>query len=217
MCGRYVLYGPDSRVVEAFDLRGMAPLLPRYNITPGTGVLVVRQTPEGRHAATVRWGLKRNGTVANLRDDSVGKPWAWRLLHSRCVLPANGFYEWQAPSSPGARKQPWYVAPASGGLLAFAAVLGDWEETGVALFTTPANDPMRAIHDRMPVLLDAAGIARWLDPYTPAADAAHLLRPAPDAANRAWRVSTAVNDAHHEGPRLIEPLPGGDAETQRPR
>ena len=208
MCGRYVLYGPDSRLVEGFDLRAIPPLLPRYNITPGSAVLAILQGPEGRRAQTLRWGLKRNGSVANVRDDSVAKPWAWRLLHERCVLPADGFYEWQAPGGAGARKQPWYVSSASGGLLAFAGVLGHWEEAGVAIFTTGPNESMRPIHERMPVLLDAAGIDRWLDPHTPAAQAAQLLRPAPDATIRAWPVSTAVNDAHHEGAQLIEPLPG---------
>jgi putative SOS response-associated peptidase YedK len=208
MCGRYVLYGPDSRLVEGFDLRAPPPLLPRYNITPGSAVLAIREGPEGRLAESIRWGLKRNGSVANVRDDSVAKPWAWRLLHARCVLPANGFYEWQVPGDPRARKQPWYLTSPGGGLLAFAGVVGRWEDAGVALFTTGPNETMRPIHDRMPVLLDAAGVDRWLDPHTPVAQAVALLRPAPDAALRAWPVSTAVNDAHHEGAQLIEPLPG---------
>ncbi|GAA4404929.1 SOS response-associated peptidase [Quisquiliibacterium transsilvanicum] len=212
MCGRYVLYGPGSRLVEGFDLRATPPLLPRYNIAPGSPVLAILQGPEGRRAQTLRWGLKRNGSVPNVRDDSVAKPWAWRLMHERCVLPADGFYEWQAPNDPGARKQPWYVSASSGGFLAFAGVLGHWDEAGVALFTTGPNGTMRPIHERMPVLLDAAGVARWLDPHTPAAQAAQLLRPAPDAAIRAWPVSTAVNDAHHEGAQLIERLPGEPGE-----
>ncbi|HWS74026.1 MAG TPA: SOS response-associated peptidase [Quisquiliibacterium sp.] len=213
MCGRYVLYGPDSRLIEAFDLRELPPLLPRYNITPGAQILIVREGAHGRQAETVRWGLKRNGTVANLRDDSAGKPWAWPLLHARCVIPANGFYEWQPASAGVARKQPFYIAPASGDFFAFAGAVGKWDDMGAALFTTGPNATMRPIHDRMPVLLDRTAIAAWLDPHTPTVDAVHLLRPAPDSAIRAWPVSHAVNDAHHEGPQLIEPLHG----DQRPR
>lgn len=206
MCGRYVLYGPDSRLVEGFDLRTPPLLLPRYNITPGSAVLAIFQGPQGRQAREVRWGLKRNGSVANVRDDSVAKPWAWRLLHTRCVLPANGFYEWQALRDSGGRKQPWYLSSPTDRLLAFAAVLGRWDEDGVALFTAGPNETMRPIHDRMPVLLDAEGVDRWLDPHTPVAEATHLLRPAAEKALRAWPVSSAVNDARHEGEQLIAPL-----------
>ena len=209
MCGRYVLYGPDSRLVEAFDLRGGAALLPRYNIAPGSGVVVIRQDEQGRHAETLRWGLRRNGSVANLRDDSAGKSWAWPLLHARCVIPANGFYEWQAPEGPHARKQPFYLSPQGAPLFAMAAVVGHWEDTGVALFTTGPNAVMRPIHDRMPVLLDAAGLRAWLDPHTPVREAVRLLQPAPQDALSAWPVSTQVNDAHHEGPHLIEPIEPG--------
>ncbi len=207
MCGRYVLYGPEGRLREAFGLRELPPFRPRWNIAPGAEVLAIRQARDGRRAEMVRWGLRRNGAVANVRDDSVGKPWAWRLLHARCVLPADGFYEWQPARSPAGRKQPWCLAPASDGFFAFAAVLGDWDGRGVSLFTTEPNETVRPIHDRMPALLDARGVERWLDPRTPLADAVHLLGPAPDSAMRAWPVSTAVNDARHEGPTLIEPLP----------
>lgn len=211
MCGRYVLYGPGNRLVEAFDLRTLPAFAPRWNITPGSNVLVIRQADDGRRAELVRWGLEHNGSIANVRDDSVAKPWAWRLLHARCVLPANGFYEWQPARARAGRKQPWYVAPASDGFFAFAAVLGNWRGNGVALFTTAANETMHPIHDRMPVLLDARGLASWLDPRTAAAEAAHLLRPAGDAMMRTWPVSATVNDAHHEGPELIEPLDDPDA------
>ena len=206
MCGRFVLYGPDSRLVEAFDLRGGIALLPRYNIAPGSDIVVIRQDAHGHQAETLRWGLKRNGSVANLRDDSAAKSWAWPLLHARCVIPANGFYEWQAPDAPHARKQPFYLSPLGKPFFAIAAVVGQWEDSGVALFTTGPNTVMRPIHDRMPVLLDATGLRAWLDPHTPVRDAVRLLQPAPESALAAWPVSTQVNDAHHAGRQLIDPI-----------
>lgn len=203
MCGRYVQYGSPERLSRLYQLRGLPAFFPRYNIAPGTDVLVILTASFGRRGEMVRWGLRPDGTVANVRDDSADKPWARVLLKSRCVIPANGFYEWRAPAEPHGHKQPFYVTPAADEFFAFAGVIGSWEGRGVSLFTTGANVAMQPIHDRMPVLLDAAGVDAWLDPGTSVNDVLDLLRPPPADSVRAWPVSTAVNDPRHDGAELI--------------
>jgi putative SOS response-associated peptidase YedK len=204
MCARYPLHGPHSRLREQFGLTDVPELADRYNIAPSTDIVVVRLE---RRAKVLRWGLKKNGTVANIRDDSTDKPWARSLLAQRCVLPASGFYEWQKPAERRRRKQPFYVTPSGDGpYFAIAGAVGFWEGIGATLFTTTANEPMKAIHERMPVLLDAAGVDAWLDPETPLARLLELLRPAPDEQVRARRVSLAVTSSRNEGAKLINSL-----------
>lgn len=200
MCGRYALYGPHSRLREEFRVVQMPDLPDRYNIPPSTDILVIR--PD-RRAELVRWGLRKGGQVANVRSDSVGKPWARALLGSRCVIPASGFYEWQA-AAPKARKQPFYVTPTDASYFAIAGALGSWDGPGATMFTTDACDLMATVHTRMPVLLDPVGVELWLDPQTPVSVLVELLQPAPEETLRLWPVELAVSNVRNEGPALIE-------------
>ncbi len=177
MCGRYALFGPHSQLREQFHVTEFPDLFERYNIPPSTPISVVK--PD-RTIEIVRWGLKGNGTVANIRGDSAGKPWAKALLRSRCVIPASGFHEWRAPTVPKGRKQPFFMTPTAAPYLAIAATLGFWEEVGTAMFTAFPNEVMRPIHDHMPVLLNAAGIDAWLDPETAAST---IIAAAPTSLN----------------------------------
>jgi len=125
----------------------------------------------------------------------------------RCLVPANGFYEWRRVDS---RKQPYYVYPAQGELFAFAGLWERWEGAGgplesCTIVTTEANRPMQAIHDRMPVIVAPQDYARWLDCRT-GADVEDLLVPCPAEAIGVHAVSTAVNRASNDVPELIEPL-----------
>lgn len=204
MCGRYALHGPFEALRAQFGLRALPALEDRYNITPSSAVLTVG--PD-REATLVRWGLRANGTVANVRDDScANRPWARALLRTRCVIPASGFYEWRAPATPRGRKQPFYARPTGAPYLAFAAALARWDETGATLFTTAANRAMAAVHDRMPVLLDAQGVADWLAPTTGLDRLLALLRPAPEDALRLHPVGAAVGNPRSQGPALIAPV-----------
>jgi putative SOS response-associated peptidase YedK len=107
----------------------------------------------------------RNNKVINVRDESGDKPWAKSLLaKSRCLIPCNGFYEWQKA---GNRKQPYYIHPKDDGdISAFAGVMAFWEDAGVAMFTTSPNPLMAQIHNRMPALLQPSAYAVWPDPDT---------------------------------------------------
>lgn len=214
MCGRYAIHGPHSRRRETLEDEAEKALVDRfiaglvqhtrYNIAPGTEVPVISARDGQPELVTLRWGLKMDGKPFNLRSDSAPKPWARSLLRSRVVFPASGFYEWQATGS--GPKQPWYFRDPEGGYLAIAGVAGLWEGPGAAMFTCDANEAMRPVHHRMPVLLDEAGVAAWLHPKTHANDVIALLRPAPPDALAGYRVGRAVGNSRNDGPQLIEPI-----------
>lgn len=204
MCGRYALHGPFEALRTQFGLRTPPALEDRYNIAPSAPVLTIG--PD-REATLVRWGLRANGTVANVRDDScTQRPWARALLRTRCVIPVSGFYEWRAPASPRGRKQPFYATASDARYLAFAGALAQWDALGATLFTTAANRTMAPVHDRMPVLLDAHGVAAWLEPSTSPDALLALLRPAPDDALRVHPVGAAVGNPRSQGAALIAPV-----------
>ena len=219
MCGRYALHSAPEVIALAFGLSEIpASIVPRFNIAPTSEVLVVRAAADGERASgLLRWGLvprwakdpKLATRLNNARGETVAQKPSFRDAYRRrrCLVPANGFYEWQRI---GSRKQPYYIAPAQGTLFAFAGLWERWEGDGGALetcaiVTTDANAPMQAIHDRMPVILAPQAYARWLDCRT-VADVSDLLVPAPAQAIRAHPVSSAVNRASNESPELIEPL-----------
>lgn len=115
MCGRYVLYGPDARLIEVFDIREMPSLPPRYNIASAADILVALRGASGdRIARTMRWGLVPSGAkdpaigarMNNARAETVETKPAFRSAFEsrRCLIPANGFYEWQAPVDRKVRK-----------------------------------------------------------------------------------------------------------------
>lgn len=225
MCGRYALHGPQSRLKEYFDLRECAAWQSRYNIAPQSEVLVVRQRPGvGRVGQLVRWGLiprwAKEASIGlklnNARAESVAEKPSFKASFERhrCLIPANGFYEWQAIEEGGkTRKQPWYIRPAGDGdFLAMAGLLAAWKSpTGedivsTCVITTGPNEVMAPIHDRMPVLLTPGQFDAWLDPAWREVEALKSwLLPAPAASVVAWPVGTRVSNARNEGEDLIEP------------
>jgi putative SOS response-associated peptidase YedK len=165
MCGRYVLHGPHSRLREYFDLRDCAEWQARYNIAPQSDVLVVRQRPElGRVGQLVRWGLiprwAKDPSIGqklnNARAETVAEKPSFRTSFERhrCLIPANGFYEWQSVAEGGrTRKQPWYMRPrAEGEFFAMAGLLAAWKSpegqdiVGTCVITTGPNEVMAPIH-----------------------------------------------------------------------
>jgi putative SOS response-associated peptidase YedK len=212
MCGRYALHGPHGRRREALGDEVARSLVDRfiddlvrhtrYNIAPGSDVPVIAVRDGEPELRLVRWGLKQDGKPFNIRSDSAPKPWARSLLRSRVVFPASGFYEWQAQGR--GPKQPWYFRDPEGRYLAIAGVVGHWEGLGAAMFTCDANDVMRPVHDRMPVVLDEAGAAAWLDPATRFDDMLALLHPAAPLVR--YCVGRAVGNSRNEGPGLVEPI-----------
>lgn len=229
MCGRYVLKRKDLEAILArLGIRGFAEFQSRFNIPPTTVVPAIRATAgSAREAVGLGWGLvpswAKDATAgarhANARAESIVDKPTFRdaLRWRRCVLPLSGFYEWQTL---GRAKQPWYFSFCGGEGPMLAGLWESWRgadggalET-CALITTTANAVVQPVHDRMPVLLDGAGVDAWLDRRV--ADPARLtplLRPYPAENMTAWPVSPVVNGVRVDGPECIDrvevPTPGG--------
>ena len=226
MCGRYVVAFDPETLVAGFSLLRVVPFPRRWNVAPTSTVPVVYETRDGeRVAEAMRWGLvphwARDASIGarlvNARGETVAEKPAFRqaLRRSRCLIPANGFYEWRAPAAGSrGRKQPFYIHARDGGLIAMAALFERWQgpEGPLAtccIVTTEANPLMAPIHDRMPVLLDRPGQSAWLDPAQRDPQAlAPLLQPCPDDWLALHAVAPDVGDARREGATLIEPLTG---------
>jgi putative SOS response-associated peptidase YedK len=219
MCGRYVLTSPGEAIAEHFRLADVPVYPPRYNIAPTQTALVVRETPEGRREAVgLRWGLipfwakepSIGSRLINARAEGlVDKP-AFRAAfrRRRCLVPADGFFEWRALA--GRRKQPYYVRLASGEPFAMAGLWEQWrppQGDAIATFTivtTAANEALRAIHYRMPVIVASAYYDEWLSSPNPSA----LLGPWAGAAFAIVPIGTRVNDVRNDDPDLLQAAPG---------
>ncbi|MFO1267662.1 MAG: SOS response-associated peptidase [Rubrivivax sp.] len=239
MCGRYVVaYDPETLVSGFSVLR--VPVFPkRWNVAPQSDVPVIYETRQGeRIAELMRWGLVPSWAndpalghkLNNARAEGLFDKPSFRqaALRRRCLLPASGFYEWQAVAasasgSASARsggrakvaKQPWYISAANGEPLAMAGLFEAWRSGPEApwllsccVITCEANALMAPIHERMPVLLAKRDWAQWLSRslQDPAA-VAPLLAVPPAEGLQAWPVATAVSRGTSEGPELVQPLP----------
>jgi putative SOS response-associated peptidase YedK len=229
MCGRYTLTKSPSDLQDVFDLKGPSlNLPPRYNLAPSQDAPVVRRDAEegeGRALAMLRWGLvpswskepKSGYSMINARAETVAeKPAFRRLLKShRCLVPADGFYEWRPV---GKRKQPYRIAMKDGAPFAFAGLWDRWrgaEGETIESFTiivTEANALVRPIHDRMPVILDPGDYALWLGEGEAAVEPAlALLKPHPAELMTAYPVDPRVNNPRNDDAELLAPLDEGPA------
>ena len=229
MCGRYVVaYDPDT-LISGFSVVRVTPFPKRWNVAPMSMVPVVHDTKEGeRIAGLMRWGLlphwakdeKLAAKLNNARLEGIADKPSFRqaIRRRRCLLPATGFYEWQATPS---GKQPWYISPSnldgSEPLFAFAGLFEAWRAPGAkadadwllscCIITTAANVLMAPIHDRMPVILPREHWDAWLSRKQQDVTAlAPLLALTDPARLQAWPVSRNVNRSSSEGEELIEPL-----------
>lgn len=226
MCGRYTLAGSSQQELEArFALGEGVVAGPRYNICPGQEIVAITGSqPPGERGTLLRWGLvphwakdpKVGYKMINARSETAAEKPAFRdaLRRRRCLIPADGFYEWQR--RPGQRrKQPFHLTREDHGPFAFAGLWAAWRPAGTELpalltatiLTRPATGPAAEIHDRQPVILgDAASEAIWLDPATPAQALAALLAGEPPPLE-ARPVGYAVNDAGHDAPDCLADPP----------
>jgi putative SOS response-associated peptidase YedK len=220
MCSRYSLTSPAEAVRAYFAARGDHAFPPRYNIAPTQPILVARRSERGdRELVLVRWGLipgwvkdpRTFSTLINARSESVLEKPSFRasVRHRRCLVPADGFYEWLGPAG---AKRPHLFRPRSGGLLAFAGLWEHWlgadgsELETAAILTVPANATVAPIHDRMPAIVPPEHISAWLDCREVKADlAVALLGPAPASLLEVVEVDPRLNNVRNEGPELQRP------------
>ena len=228
MCGRYSLTTPAEAMQRLFSFLGPLPNLPaRYNIAPTQMAPVVRARaaqPGTRELVSLRWGLvpfwAKDATIGsrliNARAEGLAEKPSFRaaVRTRRCLVPADGFYEWQAAAK---GKRPYRIGLAGGTPeamppFAFAGLYERWTKAadGVPLetftiVTTEANALLRPIHERMPVILPPADHAAWLDPATPLEAAMALLRPYPAEAMLAYPISTRVNSVRFDDAACIAP------------
>lgn len=243
MCGRFVSASPPDELARYFgaELDEGDRLEPSFNVAPTNEVYAVRARDGVRQLAPLRWGLvpfwskdlKTGSRMINARSETVATKPAFRKAYEqrRCLIPADGFYEWakveaaegaDGPKSKKPKKQPYFISRPDGEPIVFAGLWERWRprlEDGktiddsadpietCTILTCAPNAVMAEIHDRMPVLIPPRFWDDWLAPETDPELIAGLLRPAPDDLLSLVPVSTAVNNVRNKGEELVRPLP----------
>ncbi len=223
MCGRYRLSRDGKQIVEDFALDGEVEWSPRYNIAPTDPVPTIRQDAKnpGRHFTLMRWGLipfwaKDPGigvkTINAVSETAAEKP-AFReaMQRRRCLVPADGFYEW-ARTGPK-EKQPYNFGMADDSMFAFAGLWDRWRDPAgkdvlsCTILTTRPNALTVNVHDRMPVILRREDYDLWLDPgITNPANLADLLAPFDPRLMKKYPVSQRVNSVKNDDPQCAEEI-----------
>lgn len=216
MCGRFAFYSPSEATAALFGVDGALNLKPRYNIAPTQSVAAVRDNDKlQRELVMLRWGLvpfwARDASIGNrminARAETVAEKPSYRAAfkHRRCVILADGFYEWHVESNV---KIPYFISLDSGEPFALAGLWESWSDKEsteflqtTTLITIAANEFMQPLHHRMPVILQPDMADEWLSGSTDYLDHAAERTPA----LRAWPVDRRVNNARNEGADLLDP------------
>jgi putative SOS response-associated peptidase YedK len=245
MCGRYASSRKPEDLVEEFEIDKVEvkeTLAPDYNVAPTKQVYAVVQRPSDpedkqgaseRQLRTLKWGLvpfwakdpSIGNKMINARMETVHEKPAFRrpFASRRCLLPADGYYEWYATEQKTKAgkplKQPFFIHPADGSVMAMAGLYEIWKDPTrdaddpqrflwtCTVLTTTAEDAVGHIHDRMPLLVEPERYAAWLDPGTSDPDELlGLLVPAAPGRLEAYPVSTQVNNVRNNGPELLDAL-----------
>jgi putative SOS response-associated peptidase YedK len=220
MCGRFTLHTPADVLREHFDLDEVPQHLEaNYNITPTQGVQAVRVSDGRREMMPLHWGLipswskdaKAAYRMINARAETVAVKPAYRAAFRkrRCLIPADGFYEWRQTES---GKQPYHIRMKDGGVFAFAGLWERWAGKderieSCSILVTEANNTIRAVHDRMPVIVAPEDYGSWLDTAVEGGKIiTDLLRPYPASAMMAYPVSKRVNIPANNDAQCIAPM-----------
>jgi putative SOS response-associated peptidase YedK len=220
MCGRFTMTRRDKTELAAslgIPERELDEYQPRFNIAPMQNYFVVKTTYESREAIPATWGLvnswakdtKRASMCINAKAETVDRLPSFRsaFRKRRCIVPADGFYEWRGPK---VCREPLWIHPADNALLLFAGLFEAWQpqpgawRTTFTILTTAPNRLLAPIHNRMPVILDEAGAADWMNPREPDPfSLKRLLTPAPDELLVVRPASPLVNSVKNEGAELL--------------
>jgi putative SOS response-associated peptidase YedK len=221
VCGRYTLAAPDPAQIRArFPFGEELEIRRRFNVAPGDDVLAVTTDRDGGpRGELLRWGLVPHWAerpeaphrMINARAETLAERPAYRDAFGRfrCLIVADGFYEWQATP---AGKRAFHITRGDGAPFAFAGLWSTWrgenlELRSCSIITTRANLAVAPLHDRMPVILEPETEAAWLDPVTPRNELVELLRPLEPGETRLREVGPAVNDARYDGPECLAAAP----------
>jgi len=229
MCGRYTVSSSGETIADLFDLSEVPAVPARFNLAPTQEAPIVRVVAPGapRSLDLLRWGLipywakeaSIGNRMINARSESVAEKPAYRasFRKQRCLVVADGFYEWKRE---GKAKQPYLIRRSDRRPFAFAGLWSSWRDPEAVkdgarpepretftILTTGANELIRTLHDRMPVILPRESFALWLDPAVGNAERlTPLLAPASPEGWETVPVSRAVNSPAHDAPDCIEPL-----------
>jgi len=200
MCGRYTAWmiartNWRGYAVEEHQIPEAAPL-PTYNAAPGQMLPVI----DARGWREAKWGITASFSprpmVNATAEKLTGRFWA-SLMQHRCLVPANGYFEWDAV------KQPWYFMHRDLPVICFAGLM---DGGSFAVITIPSNDDAAPVHDRMPAIIEPESASAWLDPAIGAGAAASLIFAPPAGTLQRYPVSRAVGSVKNNGPELIAPL-----------
>jgi len=221
MCGRFDLHLPIEFLANYFGVPVLQDIHPHYNIAPTQKVLVLRTDQDGsRHFSFLRWGLipswakdpSIGSRMINARSETVDVKPSFRsaLKHRRCVVPANGFFEWE---DVGGKKKPLYVKVKDNTPMIFAGLYDHWKSSdgnvieSCTILTTTSNELIKPLHDRMPVILDIRDVDLWLDPLVIDPEKLkHLFNPYSPEKMEMYPVSEIVNSPRNDIVECILPL-----------
>jgi putative SOS response-associated peptidase YedK len=220
MASRYTLFKINN-LRERFHLEKMPEINRSYNISPTQSAPVIVNRGDKPTLEIMKWGFVPKGAkdtnsvfrykTFNAKSEGIfsKSSYSEAIRHSRCLVPANGFYEWQQSAS---GKKPYYIHPNDQELFALAGIYSSWtdpagKEWGTySIVTTEANKEMGSIHDRMPVILQPKDEARWLEPSDDLNMLYDIMRPYLDGKLIIQPVGDAINDTKIDNPRLITPI-----------
>ena len=229
MCGRFVITSPPAALRQMFGYAEQPNFPPRHNIAPTQPIPVVILENGGRHFRLMRWGLvpgwvkdsRDFALLINARAETVVEKPAFKnaMKRRRCLIPADGYYEWQAA---GSRKRPYFIHRRDGVPLGLAGLAETWigpngeELDTVAIVTAPSSDDLASLHSRVPVTIAPIDFERWLDCGAhDVEEAMGLLKP-PRQGEFAWHeISTRVNHVANDDAQLTLPITDEEREREQ--
>lgn len=216
MCGRFTLNLSPDVLAKTFSLQELPSIEPRFNIAPSQLIPVVRHVGDNNKLDFLKWGLvpswskDQTHTPINARSETVSEKPMFKhsIKYQRCIIPASGFYEWLPTNDH--HKQPYYVRLLNSGLMSFAGLWEKWKgEDGIevescCILTTSANEIMKPIHDRMPVILKPDDYPLWLNKnFHDVHELERLYKPYPSELMVAHIVPDLVNNPRFDSPACI--------------
>lgn len=218
MCGRYTITLEPADFEVELGISDFPPdFAPRYNVAPTQQVVAVRDS-EAKKAEWLKWGLipywakdpSIGARMINARSETLREKPSFRQAFERrrCLILADGFYEWQKHE--GRPSTPFYIQLKEGKPFAFAGLWEKWQSAeeeiiSCTIITCAANEMIKPVHDRMPVILDKTTAWNWLNPASPEELSGYLV-PYPSEDMQMVQIGTAINNSHVESPDLIIPV-----------